>query len=301
VLEIVEIELPEPGPGQVRIEVKAAGVNPADLKLLRGQFGRDEAKLPLRFGSEVAGVVTAVGAGAVGPAGPIAVGDEVVCYRVAGGYAGALVVAASVVMPKPPALSWEQGACLLAVGATAFHLLEATGVISGDRVVVHGASGGVGFAAVQLALLRGARVVGTASPAAHERLRAAGAIPVTYGAGLEERIREVFPDGADAALDTVGTDDAIDTSLALVADRSRIATIAAFGRAAEMGIVALGNGPGADPGTELRAGARLPLLELAGSGLLEVVVARTFPLERAAEALELIGTGHPGGKIALLP
>jgi NADPH2:quinone reductase len=114
-------------------------------------------------------------------------------------------------------------------------------------------------------------------------------------------VREAAPDGVNAALDLIGSDEAVDVSLELVADRSRIATIAAFGRAGAAGIKALGGGPGADPGTEIRSAARLELARLAGDGSLTVVVAQTYPLAQAADAHRAIMTGHTGGKIALIP
>ena len=300
ILQLVEVERPEPEPGQVRIAVRAAAINPADLKRLRGQFGGKD-RMPMRFGSEVSGVVTAVGADAVGPLGVIALGDEVIGYRVSGGYADEVVTAASSVLPKPSTLSWAEAAGLMVAGVTAMHLLEATGVAAGDRIVVHGASGSVGAMAVQLARVRGAEVVGTAGDAAQERVRALGATPVRYGPGLADRIRAVFPEGVDAALDTVGTDEALDVSAELVADRTRIATIAGFARAAELGIPALGSGPGADPGTELRNAARAVLVELAEQGRLTVQVAREFPLQEVAAAMRLVASGHPGGKVVLVP
>lgn len=301
VLELVDVELHEPGEGRVRIAVKAAAINPADLKRLRGMFGRTESALPLRFGSEVSGIVTAVGAAAVGPAGPIAVGDEVIGYRVSGGFASEIIAKASAVLPKPAALTWEQASGLLAVGVTAVHLLEATSVAVGDRVIVHGASGGVGLAVVQLAVERGAIVVGTASDANLERVRGYGAQAVVYGDGLAQRLRELLPDGADVALDTIGTTEALDASVALVGDRTRIATIANFGRGAELGLVLLGSGPGADPGEAIRDAARLPLVELAAEGGLDVVVGRVFPLAEVVAAFELVDSGHPGGKVVLVP
>ena len=300
VLEIVEVDRPEPGPGEVRVRVRAAAINPADVKRLRGQFGSG-GRMPMRLGSEVSGVVTAVGADAVGPLGAIAVGDEVIGYRVSGGFAEELVAAASAILPKPPGLDWAEAAGLMVAGVTAMHLLEATWVGAGDRIVVHGASGSVGVMAVQLARLRGAEVVGTAGESGQERVRAFGAIPVGYGPGLVDRIRAALPLGVDAALDTVGTDEALDASVELVSDRGRIATIAGFARAAELGVAALGSGPGADPGTELRTAARSVLIDLADRGELRVPIARAFPLESVAEAMRLVATGHPGGKVVLLP
>lgn len=301
VLTVVDEPAAEPGPGQARIEVRASGVNPVDYKLYSGAMGSDPARLPLRLGFEAAGVVTAVGPDAVGPAGPVAIGDEVIAYRVSGGYAAELVVAAQALIPKPAALGWPEASGLMLAGATAWHALAATSVASGDTVLVHGASGGVGLMALQLAIARGATVIGTASPARHDLLRDLGAIPVTYGDGLAGRVRAAAPRGIDAALDLVGTDEAIDVSAELVADRARIATIAATRRGLELGMKALGGGPGADPGTEVRNAARPELARLAGEGTLRVLVSQPFPLENAAAAHRAIMSGHTLGKIALIP
>jgi NADPH:quinone reductase-like Zn-dependent oxidoreductase len=301
VLSVIDESLPEPGPGQVTIAVRAAGVNPFDHKVYSGVFGSDPANLPLRLGVEAAGVVTAVGADAAGPAGPIRVGDEVIAYRVAGAYAAELLVPASAVVPKPAALSWEQAGALMAVGATAVHVLTEIGVSKGESVLIHGAAGGVGLTAVQLAVARGATVIGTASPAKHDLLREFGAIPVAYGPGLAERVRTAAPEGVAAAADLVGTDEAVDVSVELVPDRSRIATIAAFARGAQAGIKLLGGGPGADPGTEIRAAARLRLTEAVEAGQLRVLIAAAYPLREAAAAHRQSMTGRTSGKIVLIP
>jgi NADPH:quinone reductase len=301
VLAVVDEPTAEPGQGQARIEVRGAGVNPVDYKLYSGAMGGDPARLPLRLGFEAAGVVTAVGPAAIGPAGPVAVGDEVIAYRVSGGYAAELVAPAQALVPKPSALGWAEASGLMLTGATAWHALAATAVASGATVLVHGASGGVGLMAVQLAVARGATVIGTASPARQDLLREFGAIPVTYGNGLADRVRAAAPQGIDAALDLVGTDEAIDVSVELVADRNRIATIAAARRGLELGIKVLGGAPGADPGTELRNAARPELARLAGDGTLRVLVTQTFPLEDAADAHRSMMAGHTAGKIALIP
>ncbi|WP_248581710.1 NADP-dependent oxidoreductase [Nocardioides sp. InS609-2] len=298
-LEVREVDVAAPGPGEVTLEVRAAGINPIDVKSYSGMMSTDESELPKRLGLEVAGVVTAVGDDAVGPSGPIAVGDEVVGYRVTGGYAATLNAPASSVFPKPPSLSWEQAAGMSLTGVTAYHLLEATGVSEGDVVLVHGVAGGVGLSAAQLALGRGATVIGTAAEHRHETLRGYGIVPVVYGAGLADRVRTAAPDGVDVALDTIGTDEAVDVSIEL-APLDRIATVAAFGRG-DTGIKLLGGGPGADPGTEIREGARLVIAELAGRGELDVVVSRTFPLAEAADAHRFVIEGHAGGKVVLLP
>jgi NADPH:quinone reductase len=300
-LSLREIELTEPTVGQVTIDVRAVGVNAIDVKAYSGMLGTDESKLPMKLGSEVSGVVSAVGPDATGPAGPIAVGDEVIGYPVSSAYASAVNARATSVYPKPTSLSWEQAAGLSLVGVTAVHLLEATQVGEGDTVLLHGAAGGVGLMASQLAVGRGATVVGTAAPSRHEALRRFGVIPVAYGEGLADRVRAAAPDGIDVALDTVGTDEAVDVSLELVPDRSRIATIAAFQRAGEEGIALLGSGPGPNSGKEIRDRARLQLTELAGEGELEVVVAATFPLTEAAAAHRLLKGGHAGGKVVLVP
>jgi NADPH:quinone reductase-like Zn-dependent oxidoreductase len=300
-LAVVDVEVPEPVAGQVRVEVRACGVNPIDHKLYRGGSGEEPGRLPMRLGFEVAGVVSGVGDDAQGPAGPVRIGDEVLAYPVDGGYAEAVTVPASAVIPKPAEMPFEQAAGLLLTGVTAYHLVEATGVRAGDTVLVHAASGGVGLIAAQLAVERDATVIGTASERHHDRLRGHGVVPVAYGDGLADRVRDLAPGGVDVALDTVGTDEAVDVSLALVTDRRRIATIAAFGRAPEAGIQLLGNGPGADPGDDIRSRGRLVLTDLVRRGRLRVEVARTFGLTDAAEAHRLVAGGHAGGKVVLLP
>jgi len=301
VLSVVEEPAIEPGPGQVRIAVRAAGVNPVDYKSYSGAFGADPARLPVRPGLEAAGVVTAVGPGAAGPAGPVAVGDEVIAYRAPGAYATDLVVPAAALVPKPAALDWAQAAGLMVTGVTAWHLLAATDVHEGDTVLIHGGAGGVGLMALQLVTGRRATPVVTASPARHGFLRDLGAVPVAYGPGLAGRARAEAPGGIDAALDLIGTDEAIDVSLELVTDRARIATIAGFARGFQEGIKVLGGAPGADPGTQIRDAARLELTRLAQSRALRVFVTQTFPLAKAGDAHRASMSGHTTGKIALIP
>ena len=297
VLSVVEADVPKPGPGEVVIAVKAAGINLFDYKVISGMLGADPDRLPLPVGLEVAGVVTAVGPGAVGPAGPIAVGDEVVAHPVNGGYAESVVAPASVVVPKPPALEWTVAGSILSVGGTAAHALQVAAAKPGETLLVHGAAGGVGQIAVQLAVQDGVRVIGTARESNHDLLRGYGVIPVTYGAGLADRVRALAPDGVDAAIDMIGTDEAVDTSLELVADHHRIVSIAAFGRA-DSGIVLIS---GDDPETHVRAEAWRRLLAGAADGSVKIVVARTYPLAEAAEALQFVRDGHAGGKVVLVP
>ncbi|MGZ4543172.1 MAG: quinone oxidoreductase family protein [Mycobacteriaceae bacterium] len=302
VLSLVDEQLAEPGVGEVLLDVRAAGVNPADVKRYSGAWGTDKGKLPMRLGFEVAGVVSAVGPEAVSPTGPVLVGDEVIAFRVSGGYAEQLVVAAADLVPRPTEVSWEQAAGLMLAGVTAMHAVTATAVRTGDTVLVHGAAGGVGLMAVQIAKSRGAHVIGTAGAGRHQSLRDWGVQPVEYGPGLADRVRELAADGVDAAIDTVGTDEAIDVSLELVADRQRIATIAAFARAEQDGFKALGgSGPGADPGTELRNAARLELVSLVEEGQIEVLIDEVFPLAEVAAAHRKILRGHTHGKTILVP
>lgn len=296
VLAIQDIVLPAPGAGQVLLDVRASGTNPVDYKLYSGAMGSDPAALPMPVGMEVSGVVVATGSGAQGYTGALAVGDEVIATDVRGGYAEQVLVDGENVGHKPAVLSFEQAAGLILVGGTAWHLLMKTDVGTGDTVLIHGASGGVGLMAVQLAVARGAVVIATASPSRHDQLRGYGAHPVAYGPGLLDRVRAIGP--VDAALDLAGTDEALDTSVELVADRGRIATIVGFGRAAELGIAAL---TGADGGQQIRDAARPKLLELAAEGKLEVTVDKVFSLGEAAAAHRYLQAGHTRGKVVLVP
>ncbi|OYD70750.1 NADP-dependent oxidoreductase [Rhodococcus sp. OK302] len=293
ILKLIDVEVPSPGPGEVLVDVKAIGVNPFDYKLYSGAFGTDPSKLPIHLGGEAAGIVSAIGENVT----TVAVGDEVIVSPGNGLYAEQVVVPATSLTPKPASISWEQAAGLLLVGGTAVDALDTIRVDSGDTVLIHGASGGVGALAVQLAVARGATVIGTAGPSNQEYVRSLGATPVLYGDGLETRVRELG--SVDAAFDTAGTDEAVDTSLALVADKSRIVTIVAFGRAQEDGFRSVGGGT--PESAQARLNARAGLAELAGSGRLNVKIAKTFPLSDAAEAHTELQNSHPAGKFILIP
>jgi NADPH:quinone reductase len=291
-----EYDVPPPRQGEVTIAVRAAGMNPADAKHVAHG---DAADFPQPIGYEVAGVVSAVGPDTRTGSGPVALGDEVLAFRISGGWATEVTVAARDVFAKPASVSFGEAANLLLAGCTASEMLHVTGVGEGDRILVHGASGAVGVSVLQQAALVGARVVGTAAEGRFDVVRRYGGIPVVYGDGLEERVREAAPDGVVAALDCVGTDEAVDVSLALVPDRGRIVTIAAVGRARADRFTAIG---GAMPTSkEYRDSVRADLVRLAGEGRLEVPVARTFPLADALEAAELLMGQHPGGKLVLEP
>jgi NADPH:quinone reductase len=292
VLQTREVDVPAPKVGEVTIGVRAAGMNPADYKHFGP--GQDRSLLPLTLGYEAAGVVTSVGPGT----GGVGVGDEVIAFQILGGYASAITVPAGDVFAKPAALNFAQAANLLLAGTTAAELLATAGVSDGDTVLLHGAAGAVGVSVLQQARLIGAHVIGTASEANFGIVETFGGTPVSYAEGLTDRVRRVAPHGISAVLDTVGSDDAVDASLALLADRKRFVTLTAFGRAAREGFVAIGAGnPASGP---FRANARAGIVELAASGGLTVPLARTFPFEEARAAVAMLAGPHPSGKLALV-
>ncbi len=284
-----ETDLPEPqaGPGQVRIRVRAAGVNPFDHKVRSGMMARGAAapeRGPVVPGLEAAGVVDQVGAGVTG----VSAGGEVFGLG-SSTYAEYAVLRAWA--PKPPGLSFEDAAALPVAGETASRLLATLPLDQGQVVLVHGAAGSVGQALVQLARQAGLRVIATASAVNHAWLRQLGAEPVTYGEGLVDRVRAVTGTGVDAVFDTAGSQ--LDDLLGLVDSPDQIATIANYA-AADRGARFTGGG-----GDATAALARIG--ELAASGRFGVRVARSFPLEEAAAAHELIAQRHAAGKIVLVP
>ena len=296
VLRNVEVEVPEPGRGHVTIDVRAVGMNPADAKHIAP--GQDRKLLPLSIGFEVAGVVTALGPDTELASGGGAVGDEVVASQVSGGYATAITASASSVFAKPTTLTFSEAANLLLVGTTAADLLHTSAAKDGETVLLHGAAGAVGVSVLQQARLLGVRVVGTASPSNFDVVRSFGGFPVEYGPGLLDRVRAAAPEGIAAALDTVGSDEAGDVSLALVADRNRVVTIAAAPRAKADGYVFVGaSNPASGP---FRARIRGHILKLAQDGDLVVPMAETFKFADAPAAFAALTGPHPPGKLALV-
>ncbi|WP_442922910.1 quinone oxidoreductase family protein [Microbacterium sp. H83] len=235
--DLVEHEVPRPRSGEVTVRVLAAGVNPADAKHVAAP--RAGAQLPTAIGYEISGVVTAVGPDTSIGSGAVRVGDEVVAFRVQGGYATELTIPAEKAFAKPTTLRHAEAANLLLAGTTAAEMLWVTGARPGETILLHGASGAVGVSVLQQAALRGIRVIGTASAERSDAVRGFGGTPVRYGPGLAERVREAAGVEIAAALDAVGTDEAVDVSLELVRDRRRIVTIAAMARAAADGILAI--------------------------------------------------------------
>lgn len=295
--EFADVEVPAPGPGEVMIRVHAAGVNPADAKHVAAENGQS---WPVAIGYEVSGEIVALGPDTVIGSGPAAIGDEVVAFRIAGGYATALTVDAATAFHKPSPLTHPEAANLLLTGTTAAEMLHVVEAKPGETILLHGASGAVGVAVLQLAALRGIHVIGTAAETSFDRVRRFGGEPVVYGPGLSERLAAVTGDvPIVAALDAVGTDEAIDVSLAVVSDRHRIVTIVNPARARQDGFRWIA---GALPDSaRFRDEARAGLVAAAQAGTLIVPVARTFPLDEAPAALALLAGGHPGGALALIP
>jgi NADPH:quinone reductase-like Zn-dependent oxidoreductase len=287
VLHVADIEEPHPGPGQIRIAVRAAGVNPIDFKHRSGAL---QAVMPLDLpvvdGREAAGVVDEVGEGA-----SASVGDEVLGFAVGGADAERAILDDFV--PKPAAASWEAAAGLPVAAETSARVFGVLGGLGANQtIVINGAAGGVGAIAVQLAVARGARVIGTASERNHDFLRSLGAVPATYGEGMAERIRALAPDGVDLAFDTAGR--GIPELIELTGDAAKVATIADF-QAASLGVKVTG-------GAEGRALEGLTeATALIESGRLEVPIERTFSFADAPEAHRASETGHVRGKLVLVP
>ncbi len=296
VLQVREVEIPPPGPGEVTITIRASGMNPADNKHFGP--GQDAGLLPLVIGYEAAGVIAEVGEGAEIATGGGAAGDEVLAFQILGGYATAITVPAKDVFAKPDSLDFAQAANLMMAGTTAAELLATAAVAPGDTVLLHGAAGAVGISVLQQARLIGARVIGTASEPNFDVVESFGGVPVSYHGNLAQSVRMAASAGIDAVLDTVGSDDAVDASLALVSDRRRFVTLTAFGRSAREGFVAIGaSNPASGP---FRASARARVVAMASAGSLTVPMARTFAFEDAREAVAMLAGPHPSGKLALV-
>lgn len=286
VLHVAEVEEPHAGPGQIRVAVRAAGINPFDHKQRSGAAGG--AQGTVTTGLDAAGVVDEVGDGVDG----VAAGDEV--FGSAKGGAAAEYAVLTHWARKPPSMSFEEAAGLTTAVETAQRALDTVGLKPGDTVLVNGAAGGVGQAAVQLALAEGAgAVIGTASEGNHDHLRALGATPTTYGEGLPARVRELAPDGVDLALDTAGRG-VLPALVEITGDPQKVVTIASYD-AADYGVHLTTGGA-------TRAWSALAhAAELFERGEFRLPVERAFPFEQAAEAHRLSETGHVRGKLVLVP
>jgi NADPH:quinone reductase-like Zn-dependent oxidoreductase len=291
VLRIVDIPPSDAGPGQVRIEVRAAAVNPIDWKIMQGLMQEViPLELPAGLGSDVAGVVDQVGIGVT----EFKVGDEVLGSPVSPAYAQFALADPASLIGKPAALPWEVAGSLAGAGGTAWAVLDRVGIADGETLLIHAAAGGVGTFAAQLAIARGARVIGTASEGNHEYLRSLGVIPVAYGDGFGDRVRALAPRGVDAVLDASGRGE-IPVSIELAGGPERVLTLVAFD-AAGLGIQVHTDGGGPRLSRALK-----DIVALIEEGHLQVPISRTYPLSEAAAALDASSTGHGRGKIVLLP
>jgi len=289
ILEILDVDIPVPSPDQVLVRIKAAGIQPFDARFRAGAFGAYvPAHFPQGLGNEFAGVIQDVGVNVT----EFAPGDDVIGFVWANAYADHVLVGADEMVRKPANMPWAEAGALSASGQTAHTALEELGVGKDDTLLVHAAAGGVGTFAVQLARALGANVIGTSREANHAYLRALGAIPVTYGDGLVERVRAAAPQGIDAALDAHGGHEAIRASVELVPDRSRIGTLSGHETAASYGVKVIGT----ERSKERLAG----LVKLYEQGKLKVFVRKQFPLDKVAEAHREVETGHGRGKLLLI-
>lgn len=291
VLQVVGVPRPVPGPGQVLVEVRAAGINPGEASIRTGVFAeRWPSTFPSGQGSDLAGVVAEVGAGVTG----VAVGDEVIGFTDnRASHAQFVVVEQADLTPRPAGVSWEEAGSLYVAGTTAFAAVRAVSPRRGDTVVVSAAAGGVGSLVVQLAKAAGATVVGLAGVTNHEWLTGQGVIPVVYGEGVADRIRAVVG-RVDAFIDTFGGG-YVELALDLGVAPDRINTIFDFEAAAKYGVRTEGNAEG---GT---AAVLAELAALVEKGALEVPIARVYPLEEVQAAFRELSARHTHGKIVLRP
>jgi NADPH:quinone reductase-like Zn-dependent oxidoreductase len=292
VLQVVEVERPVPGSGQVLVEVKAAAINPGEATIRQGVFAqRWPTTFPSGEGSDLAGVVAEVGEGVDG----FAVGDEVIGYTDnRASHAEFVLVDQQNLTYRPGGVPWEAAGSLYVVGTTAYAAVRAVSLATGDTVVVSGAAGGVGSVAVQLAGHAGARVIGLASTPNHDWLADHGVIPVSYGPGVADRIRDASGGRVDALVDTFGSG-YVDLAIELGVRPDRIDTIIDFAAAERHGVKTDGNAVGASTET---------LAELAGlidKGIVEIPIARVYPLAEVREAYRELERRHTHGKIVLKP
>ncbi|MEU5853278.1 NADP-dependent oxidoreductase [Saccharopolyspora shandongensis] len=283
----LDVAVPEPGPGELLVQVRAAGVNPGDWRLREGSYG---VAGPAVLGREVAGTVAALGPGVEG----FSVGDEVFggCPGMVGGWAEQALVTASFAAHRPDEVSPEEAAVLPVAAGTAHDALENLGLDAGETLLVNGAGGGVGIPVVQLARARGINVVGVASPAKHELVAGFGAVPVAYGDGVLDRVRAAAPGGVDAVFDLVGGE-ALRTVAGLIADRSKLRSVADKPLARELG--------GGEVERDRSTAVLTELARLVATKALDPHVTQVRPLDEAGEALAQVENGHAVGKIVLVP
>ena len=285
VLEIADLPDPHPGPGQVRIAVRAAGVNASDWKKRQGLMDQE---LPQTMGYEAAGIVDELGA----EVADVAIGDRVFGFS-GDGAAQAELAVLSYYASIPPSLDFGAAAALPSALETAARALDQLGVEHGSLVLINGASGSVGSAAVQLAVARGACVIGTGSPATHDFLRSLGAEPVAYGDGMAERVRALAPGGVDLALDVAGSG-VLPELIELAGGPEHVITVADFAGAQQYG-VRFSRG---DTGRALYALDQI--CDLIESGQFSLPVGQAFPLADVGDAHRVGEAGRVRGKLVLL-
>lgn len=292
VLYVADIDMPSPGEGEVLVEVRAAGINPGEAGIRVGAMHEMfPATFPSGEGSDLAGVVVDVGAGVT----DFAVGAEVLGFSLRrSSHATHVTVPVGQLIGKPPQLPWEVAGSLYVVGVTAYAAVRAVAPQPGETVAVSAAAGGVGSLVVQLLTLRQARVLGIASARNADWLQAHGIIPVEYGDGLKERLREAAPNGIDAFIDLFGPD-YVQLAVDLGVAPERIETIISFAKAAEVGAKTEGSMDASTPEVLTE------MADLVVSGDIDFDIATTYPLDRVADAFEQLEQRHTHGKIVLLP
>ncbi len=292
VLYVAEIDLPSPGPGEVVVEVRAAGINPGEAAIRAGAMHEMfPATFPSGEGSDLAGIVTAVGPGVT----EFAVGDEVLGFSLRrSSHATHAAVPVDQLIRKPPEMRWEVAGSLYVVGVTAYAAVRAVAPQAGETVAVSAAAGGVGSLVVQLLTLRKARVLGIAGPGNADWLRAHGVSPIAYGDGLTERLHAAAPNGIDAFIDLFGPD-YVQLAVDLGVAPERIETIISFQKAGEVGAKTEGSMDASTPEV-LSAMANLIV-----TGAIDFEIAATYPLDRVADAYQELEQRHTRGKIVLLP
>lgn len=292
VLQVVQVDLPIPGSGQVLVRVKAAGINPGETAIREGLLDKMwPATFPSGEGSDLAGIVEEVGAGVEG----FAVGDEVLGFTDnRASHADFVVVEASNLTRRPGNVSWEAAGSLFVAGSTAYATVRAVGVSRGDTVVISGAAGGVGTIAVQLAVRAGATVLGLASASHYQWLTDHGVIPIAYGEGVEDRIQKATGGRLDAFIDTFGSG-YVKMALDLGVQPERIDTIIDRDAAAQYGVKLEGSAYAAN------AEVLAELAALIDKGELEIPIAGVYPLDDVREAYLDLAHRHSLGKIVLVP
>ena len=283
--KFIEVDIPQPGPGELAVEVRAAGVNPIDWKTREGYVGTDRV-VPFPMGKEVSGVVIAVGEGVEG----FAVGDHVLgpVARGFGGFAEHTILNAAAAVPKPEDVSFADAATLPIAGTTAYDGTHQIELEEGQTLLILGAGGGVGLMAAQIGRVHKFRVIGIASASKREVVENTGATFVESGDGAAERVHEIAPEGADLLLDLVGGR-ALRELAPLAKHPSKIVSIA-DGRTAQE----LGGAPRAHNGEALKK-----ITSVVEYGLVDPQVTATYPLNRVAEALAVVEEGHATGKIVI--